>query len=133
MNLKTRIHIDPKLTENSKLKIMKFIIEIKAYRDQNEFDLNEIVNMNKVSLFLNMVKAKIIVNIGVKKADTKTYDQEKIRVTAILSIVADDTKLPQILIFSGHPNRLIAKEIQKIPLAEDKQIRSNFNKKTWNT
>ena len=61
-----------------------------------------------------MARTKTIAKIGSKTVNIKTYGQDKVRVTVILWIVADGTKLSPMLIFKGEPNGRIAKELENI-------------------
>ena len=58
-----------------------------------------------------MVRTKTIVKIASKTLNIKSHGQDKIRVTSILWIVADSTKLPPMLTFKGEPNGRITKEL----------------------
>ena len=61
-----------------------------------------------------LARTKTIAKIGSKTVNIKTYGQDKVRVTAILWIVAEGTKLLPMLIFKGEPNGRIAKELENI-------------------
>ena len=50
-----------------------------------------------------------------------THGQERIHVTAILWIVANETKLPPMFVFEGNPFRLVVKN-QKHSLVKRKQF-----------
>ena len=51
--------------------------------------------MDETPLFMNILYTKMISKIGSKEVNIKTHGEERIHETAILWIVADDTKLPQ--------------------------------------
>ena len=53
-------------------------------RSDNDFELNQIANMDETPLFMNITNMKTITKIGSKEVDIKTHGQEKIHVTAIL-------------------------------------------------
>ena len=72
--------------------------------------------MDETPIFLNMARTKTIAKFSSKIVNIKTHGQEKVRITAILWIVADGTKLPPMLIFKGEPNGRITKELEKYPL-----------------
>ena len=50
----------------------------------------------------------------------------------MLWIVADGTKLPPMLIFKSEPNEKIAKELERHPLVESKQVFAYWHIKAWN-
>ena len=68
-------------------------------RSDNDFELSQIVSMDETPLLMNITNTKTIAKIGSKEVNIKTYGQELIQVTAILWIIADDTKLPSMLVF----------------------------------
>ena len=62
----------------------------------HDFELSQITNMDETPLFRNITKIlRRLLKFGLKEADIETHGQEKVRVTAILCIVADGTKLPE--------------------------------------
>ena len=75
-----------------------------------------------------MACTKTIAKIGSKTVNIKIHSRDKVRVTAILWIVVDGTKLPPMLIFKGEPNGRIAKELEKHPLVESKQVFAYWHK-----
>ena len=115
-------HVGQEFPENYPEKMFKFIKLNEAYREQNYLELSQIANMGETPIYLNMTRTKTIAKIGSKTVNIKTHSQDKVRVTAILLIVADDTKLQPMLIFKGEHNGIIAIELEKHPLAESKQV-----------
>ena len=95
-------------------KIFKFIKLNEAYLEQNYLELFQIANMDEIQIFLNMVRTKTITKIGSKIVNIQTHGQDKVRLTAILWIVAYGTKLSPMLIFKDESNRRIAKELENI-------------------
>ena len=95
--------------------MFKFIKLYEAYREQNYYELSQTANMYVIPIFLNMARTKTIEKIGSKTVNIKIHCQYKVRVTAIVRIVADGIKLPPMLIFKGEPNGRIAKELEKHP------------------
>ena len=93
-------------------------------------ELSQIANMNETPTFLNKERTKTIAKIGSKTVNMKTEGKDKARVTAILWIVADGTKLSPMLIFKDEPNRRIAKELERHPLVESKDVFSYWHKKS---
>ena len=66
--------------------------------------------MDETHLFMNIASTKTIARIGSKKVVIKTHGQEKVHVTAVLCIIADDTKLPPMLVLKGQPEGRIEKK-----------------------
>ena len=75
--------------------MFKFIKLNETYLEQNDLELSQIANMDETQIFLNMTRSKRIAKIGSKTVNIKTHGQDKVRVIAILWIVADGTKLLQ--------------------------------------
>ena len=97
-------HVGQELPENYLEKMFKFIKLNETYHEQNHLELSQIANMSETQIFLNMTRIKTIAKIGSKTVNIKTLGQDKVRVNAILWIVADCTKLSPMLIFKGEPN-----------------------------
>ena len=129
LTFRSGTHVGQELPENYREKMLKFIKLNETYREKNYLELSQIVNMDETPIFLNMTRTKTIDKIGSKTVNIKTHGQEKVRVTAILWIVADRTKLPPMLIFKGEPNGRIAKQLEKHPLVESKQVFAYWHKK----
>ena len=125
-------HVGQELPENYREKMFDFIKLNETYRKNNDLELAQVANMDETPLFLNMVRTKTIAKIGSKTVNIKTHGQEKVRVTAVLWIIADGTKLPPVLVFKGKPDGRIAKELGKHPLVESKQVFSYWHRKAWN-
>ena len=125
-------HIGQEHSENYKEKMFEFIKLVENYRKCNDLELDQIANMDETPLFLNMARTRTIAKIGSKTVNIKTHGQEKVRVTVILWIVADGTKLPPVVVFKGNPNGRVAKELEKHPLVESKQLFAFWQNKAWN-
>ena len=96
-------YVGQELPENYLEKLIKLIKLNEAYRKQSYLELSQIANMNETPIFLYMARTKTIAKISSKTVNIKTHGQDKVRVTAILWIVVDGTKLPPMLIFKGEP------------------------------
>ena len=112
-------HISQKLPEFYKELIRKFTKFNDDLRWDNDFELSKIANMDDTPLFMNILKTKTITKISSKEVNIKTYEQERIHVTAILWIIADCTKLPQMLVFKGQANGREERRLHKNSLVKD--------------
>ena len=72
-----------------------------------------IVNMDESPIFFNMVPKKKIAKRGKKTILIKTQNQEKVRISIILTISADGDKLKPLIIFKGKTGGLIEKNLSK--------------------
>ena len=114
LTFRASTHVGQELLKNNQEKMFKFKKLNEAYIKQNYLELSQIANMDETPIFLNVTRTKTIAEIGSKTVNIKTHGQDKVRVTAILWIVADCTKLPPMLTFKGEPNGRIAKNLKNI-------------------
>ena len=71
-----------------------FLNEVKAIRLKKGINSSIIANMDETPVFLNMPLTKTIVKRGSRQVIIKTLNQEKCRISVLLTIVADGSKLP---------------------------------------
>ena len=83
--------------------------------------------MDETPLYLNMVPNKIIAKKGEKNVVVRTQNQEKIRITCLLSICADGDKLPPSIIFKAKYNYAYTK-LRNNQFVKNKKIFINFMK-----
>ena len=62
----------------------------------NNFELSQTDNIDETPLFMNILNTKTIVKIGSKDLISKINVQKRIHGTAILWIIADGTKSPNV-------------------------------------
>ena len=69
---------------------------------------------DQTPLYLNMVPNKIISQKGEKNVAVRTQNQDKIRITCLLSICVDEDKLAPYIIFKGkNSNNKYFKKLKK--------------------
>jgi len=97
---KLPVHLDDKLLE-----FQRYIIE---KRKKFGYELFEIGNMDETPIFFDMIGNLTIEERGAKTVQIRTTGNEKNRFTCVLTVLADGTKLPPIVIFKGKrvPNNL---------------------------
>ena len=78
-----------------------FLNEVRAIRLNNGINSSIIANMEKTPVFLNMPLNKTIVKIWSRQVIIKTQNQEKCRISFLLTILADGSKLPPLVIFKA--------------------------------
>ena len=59
--------------------------------------------MDDTPLFMKITIIKTITKIGSKEVNIKIHGQERVHVTVILWIIADEIKPPLMLVFKGKP------------------------------
>ena len=110
--------------------IRKFVRLNEDLRWDNNFELNQIVNMDETPLFMNIPNTKTITKIGSKEVNIKTHEQERIHVTEILWIIADGTKISPMLLFKGKPEGRVERRPHKNSLVKDKEVSAYCQHKT---
>ena len=94
-------------------KIKEFYKYLKEKRIFNAYSLNQICNIDETPIFLNMVSKKTIHFKGKKTITIKTTNQEKVRVSLLLTITAEGGKLPPLFIFKSKKGGTIEKHLNK--------------------
>jgi len=90
---KLPVHLDEKLLE-----FQRFIIK---KRKQFEYEFCEIGNMDETPIYFDMVGNLTIEERNAKTVQIRTTGNEKNRFTCVLTVLANGTKLPPIVIFKG--------------------------------
>ena len=67
-------------------------------------DLNRIGNVDETPIQFDMTYNTTFSKIGEKSVKVLTFGGERVRVSLILSILADGEKLPPLIIFKGTKN-----------------------------
>ena len=81
-----------------------------------------------------MVPNKVIAQKGEKNVVVRTQNQERIRITCLLTIYADGNKLPSYIIFKGkNINNRSMNKIKNNIYIKNKKIFINFNSNEWST
>ena len=92
------------------------------------------LNIDETPIFFNMPSNKTIEIKGKKTVQIVTQNQEKMRVSLILAVLADSTKLPPYIIFKGNTSSpILTKEISNLPQVKNKEIFFVFNTNAWST
>ena len=81
-----------------------------------------------------MILNKVIAQKGEKNVVVRTQNQERIRISCLLTICADGDKLPPYIIFKGkNINNRNMNEIKNNSYFKNKKIFINFNTNAWST
>ena len=100
-SLRRRTKISQKLPKDLHKKLCSFHNYIRTLQKNNNFELNCIANMDKTPIFFDMVGALTIDCRGAQSVPIRTTGNDKNRLTCVLGIFADGTKLPPMVIFKG--------------------------------
>ena len=91
-----------KFYANTYMEVGKYINSVRNYYLNYGQDLSLVCNMDKTPIFFNMPSNKTVELKGKKTVHVVTQNQEKMRVSLLLSVLADGTKLPPYIIFKGN-------------------------------
>ena len=98
------IHIGQSIPDDAFNLCFKFLKEIIDKRKINNYDLSDIINCDETPIFLTLAKK------GEKTITLKTYGKENIRLTCLLTIKGDGSKLMPFIIFKGKHNSYLYKK-----------------------
>ena len=101
LSLCRRTKIGQKLPENLNEKLVAFQWFIIRHRQAQDYDLAQIGNMDETPIFFDMVGNVTVEAKGNKTVHIRTTGNEKNQFTCILSVLANGTKLPPMVIFKG--------------------------------
>ncbi|CAH1770491.1 4274_t:CDS:2, partial [Entrophospora sp. SA101] len=99
--MRRKTKIGQKLPAHLDIKLLEFQQFIIKKQKQFEYELSEIGNMDETPVYFDMVGNLTIDKRGAKTVQVRTTGNDKNRFTCVLTILADGTKLPPIVIFKG--------------------------------
>lgn len=108
--------------------LINFWQSVLLARQQFSVEVKYIGNMDEVPIYFEMPPRKVINKRGAKTVVVKTSGDSRKRITVVLAVMADGTKLPPMIIFKG-----------KTPLSVKGVVLSNkvayiaFQENAWNT
>ena len=100
-SFRTKTHFEQILKDDCFKQASLFLNEVKSIRLNNGINSSIITNMDETPVFLNMPLTKTIVKRESRQLIIKTQNQEKCRISVLLTIVADGSKLPPLIIFKA--------------------------------
>ena len=100
-SLRRRTKISQKLPKDMHEKLCSFHNYIRTLQKNNNFELNCIANMDETPIFFDMVGALTIDCRWAQSVPIRTTGNDKNRLTCVLGILSDGTKLPPMVIFKG--------------------------------
>jgi hypothetical protein len=110
-----------------------FLNEVREIRSKNGINSSIIANMDETPVFLNMPLTKTIVKRGSSQVIIKTQNQEKCRISVLLTIVADGSKLPPMIIFKAKDRANIYNKLQKDQHVINGDCFVECNENAWST
>ena len=121
--------------EHSEIKA-NFIKKVIEERKNLNIDYNDdfrIINMDETPCYLDMSFETTIDFTGNKNIDIKTDGREKYRISVILSVAGDGTKLPPLVIFKGEEGKTIEKSLNTLYYVKNKKIFVHCQREGWCT
>ena len=76
-------------------------------------NIGQFGNMDETAIYYENIYNTSIEKIGEKSVYVRNFGKDKLRISAVLCILADATKLPPLLIFRGKTNRPKENELKK--------------------
>ena len=132
--LRKACHIGQPLPRNYEdlfLMFQKKIILAKKMLDINENSFDRLINIDETPIYMDMPETKTIDFKGKKGIDIYTFGADKVRISAILSIVGNGNKLPPILVFKAKKNGRLENELNTLPIVRDKKIFVYCQENAW--
>ena len=129
-------HMGQSLPDDYEKKLSFFIEEINKKRSNLNITndkFNLIINIDETPIFYDSPFSNTLDKKGVKEVEIVTSGAEKDRVSLLLSVAADGTKLPPMIIFKGVPGAKIEKELNSLPLVKNKKIYVCCQQNSWCT
>ena len=99
--LRRKMKIGQQLPQKLNEKIIDFQHFVIKQRRQYKYNLNEIGNMDETPIYFDMVGSTTIETKGAKTVQIRTTGNEKNRFTCVLTVLANGSKLPPLVIFKG--------------------------------
>ena len=84
---------------------------------QGNRDKRFIINMDQAPVNLNDSNKKIT-RVGCKTVNAKGIKMSVSHVTVCLTVCADGTKLPPLIVYKGEPGKAVEREVKKYPNAK---------------
>lgn len=131
LTFRTGDHIGQMLPNDALEKFNQFRQDIINKRMFGGFRENLIGNMDETPVFFYMVSKTTIAKKETRTVHIKTQQQKKVRVTVMLTIDGDGTKLPPFIIFKGSKDGSIVDRVSKEPLVKSSKVFITANKNAW--
>ena len=128
-----KIHVGQILSKDCFLKASLFINEVWDKRLECGYFDSVIANMDETPLVFNMIPNKTVAKKGTKSIIIKTFEQEKCRISVLLTITADGGKLPPYIIFKSKRDGKIENDLKKDLNVINKKCFIGCNENDWST
>ena len=99
LTIRQRTKIAQKLPRDLEAKVDSFLQYVIKLRKQHNYELGQIGNMDETPMTFDIPSNKTVNTVGEKSVMIKTTGHERTHFTAVLSCLADGTKLRPVVIF----------------------------------
>ena len=114
--------------------VNKFYINLRKDLKFMNFDKDLIGNMDETPIFFNMNINGIVERKGNKNIIVKTQNQENMKISVILCILANGQKLPPFVIFRGsRKSKKIRSKLDELDIVKSKKVFYDINENAWCT
>ena len=115
-------HIGQSIPDNSNDLCLKFLKEVIRKRNKYEYNLDCIINADETPVYLDSPYNYCIAKKGTQTITIKTLGRETARLTVLLTIAANGTKLKPFIIFKGKEETRLYQNLQKFKQVQDGSI-----------
>lgn len=134
LTIRNASHIGQPLPEEAKDLVYSFLYEVinkRRYLEICDDKLYLIVNCDETAVYYEEPETKTIDICGNKEIIINTDGSESKRVSVLLTIVANGSKLNPFLIFTGEPEKTNEKKFSEIKEIKNNTIHAVCQKKGW--
>ena len=87
--------------------------------------------MDETAISYENIYTTTVTKIGNTTVNVKNFNRDKMRITVLLSIIADGTKLPPLIIFRGETNKTKEKKLQNNKYVINGKCYVKCQRKAW--
>lgn len=133
--INTIYHLDvgEMLPQNAREEVDIFFEELRRKRMFGGFSPQIIGNMGETPIFFNMSPKKTIAIKGSKTIIIRTTAQEKVRITVMLTICGDGTKLAPLVIFKAKRGAKLEQKLANLQCCKNGLVAVAWNQNAWST
>jgi hypothetical protein len=130
-SIRRTTHIGQQIPSNSMDLVIKFLKEVIRIRKKLNFELKDIINCDETPVCLDNPNSLSIAQRGAKIVPCKTFNKEKYRITALLTIASNGEKLKPYLIFKGEKWKDVYKELQTFDVLKTNKLVCVTQQNSW--
>eukprot|EP01022_Parablepharisma_sp_SALTPOND_P015511 TRINITY_DN2199_c0_g3_i1.p1 TRINITY_DN2199_c0_g3~~TRINITY_DN2199_c0_g3_i1.p1 ORF type:complete len:520 (-),score=38.77 TRINITY_DN2199_c0_g3_i1:178-1737(-) len=125
-------HVGQNLPEDFQQKMKEFSKMVHDMKAHHKVSDDRIINMDEVPIYYEAVSSRVISIKGAKTVTLTQTQAGQTRITMVLAVASDGSKLPPLLIFRGEFGKKLQKQLQKVPIVASKRVYAICDKTAWN-